>query len=251
MEPDNLKSILEDVKAGRRTVDDAIEDLKYLPFEDLGFAKLDHHRQLRNGYPEVIYCQGKKLDHIQAIVERMAARGQVNILATRAGRDVYEAVKKVVPDAEFHELARIVTVRRVQIPPLKGKIAVVSAGTSDLPVAEEAAVTAEVLGNTVERMYDVGVAGLHRLLANARTLNEANVIIVVAGMEGALASVVGGLVDKPVIAVPTSGGYGANLGGLSALLCMLNSCASGVAVVNIDNGCGAGYMASTINRLAQ
>ena len=161
MEPDNLKSILEDVKAGRRTVDDAIEDLKYLPFEDLGFAKLDHHRQLRNGYPEVIYCQGKKLDHIQAIVERMAARGQVNILATRAGRDVYEAVKKVVPDAEFHELARIVTVRRVQIPPLKGKIAVVSAGTSDLPVAEEAAVTAEVLGNTVERMYDVGVAGLH------------------------------------------------------------------------------------------
>ncbi|MGI6188673.1 MAG: nickel pincer cofactor biosynthesis protein LarB [Clostridiales bacterium] len=251
MEPDNLKSILEDVKAGRRTVDDAIEDLKYLPFEDLGFAKLDHHRQLRNGYPEVIYCQGKKLDHIQAIVERMAARGQVNILATRAGRDVYEAVKKVVPDAEFHELARIVTVRRVQIPPLKGKIAVVSAGTSDLPVAEEAAVTAEVLGNTVERMYDVGVAGLHRLLANARTLNEANVIIVVAGMEGALASVVGGLVDKPVIAVPTSVGYGANFGGLSALLCMLNSCASGVAVVNIDNGFGAGYMASTINRLAQ
>lgn len=251
MEPDNLKSILEDVKAGRRTVDDAIEDLKYLPFEDLGFAKLDHHRQLRNGYPEVIYCQGKKLDHIQAMVERMAARGQVNILATRAGRDVYEAVKKVVPDAEFHELARIVTVRRVQIPPLKGKIAVVSAGTSDLPVAEEAAVTAEVLGNTVERMYDVGVAGLHRLLANARTLNEANVIIVVAGMEGALASVVGGLVDKPVIAVPTSVGYGANFGGLSALLCMLNSCASGVAVVNIDNGFGAGYMASTINRLAQ
>ena len=251
MEPDNLKSILEDVKAGRRTVDDTIEDLKYLPFEDLGFAKLDHHRQLRNGYPEVIYCQGKKLDHIQAIVERMAARGQVNILATRAGRDVYEAVKKVVPDAEFHELARIVTVRRVQIPPLKGKIAVVSAGTSDLPVAEEAAVTAEVLGNTVERMYDVGVAGLHRLLANARTLNEANVIIVVAGMEGALASVVGGLVDKPVIAVPTSVGYGANFGGLSALLCMLNSCASGVAVVNIDNGFGAGYMASTINRLAQ
>ena len=250
MEPDNLKSILEDVKAGRRTVDDAIEDLKYLPFEDLGFAKLDHHRQLRNGYPEVIYCQGKKLDHIQAIVERMAARGQVNILATRAGRDVYEAVKKVVPDAEFHELARIVTVRRVQIPPLKGKIAVVSAGTSDLPVAEEAAVTAEVLGNTVERMYDVGVAGLYRL-ANARTLNEANVIIVVAGMEGALASVVGGLVDKPVIAVPTSVGYGANFGGLSALLCMLNSCASGVAVVNIDNGFGAGYMASTINRLAQ
>lgn len=251
MQADYLKNILEDVKAGRRTVDEALEDLKYLPFEDLGFAKLDHHRQLRNGYPEVIYCQGKKLDHIQAIVERMAARGQVNILATRAGRDVYEAVKKVVPDAEFHELARIVTVRRVQIPPLKGKIAVVSAGTSDLPVAEEAAVTAEVLGNTVERMYDVGVAGLHRLLANARTLNEANVIIVVAGMEGALASVVGGLVDKPVIAVPTSVGYGANFGGLSALLCMLNSCASGVAVVNIDNGFGAGYMASTINRLAQ
>ncbi len=251
MEADYIRKILEDVKAGHRTVDDAIADLKYLPFEDLGFAKVDHHRQLRNGYPEVIFCQGKRLDQIQAIIERMAARGQVNILATRAGIDVYDAVKDVVPDAEYHELARIVTVRRVHVPPLKGKIAVVSAGTADLPVAEEAAVTAEVLGNNVERVYDVGVAGLHRLLANARTLNEANVIIVVAGMEGALASVVGGLVDKPVIAVPTSVGYGANFGGLSALLCMLNSCASGVAVVNIDNGFGAGYMASTINRLAQ
>ncbi|NLO83398.1 MAG: nickel pincer cofactor biosynthesis protein LarB [Clostridiales bacterium] len=251
MQADYLKNILEDVKAGRRTVDEALEDLKYLPFEDLGFAKVDHHRQLRNGYPEVIYCQGKRLDHIQAIVERMLARGQVNILATRANRAVYEAIKKVASDAEFHELAGIVTVRRVQIPPMKGKIAVVSAGTADLPVAEEAAVTAEVLGNKVERVYDVGVAGIHRLMAKARMLNEANVIIVVAGMEGALASVVGGLVDKPVIAVPTSVGYGANFGGLSALLCMLNSCASGVAVVNIDNGFGAGYMASTINRLAQ
>ena len=251
MQADYLKNILEDVKAGRRTVDEALEDLKYLPFEDLGFAKVDHHRQLRNGYPEVIYCQGKRLDHIQAIVERMLARGQVNILATRANRAVYEAIKKVASDAEFHELAGIVTVRRVQIPPMKGKIAVVSAGTADLPVAEEAAVTAEVLGNKVERVYDVGVAGIHRLMAKARMLNEANVIIVVAGMEGALASVVGGLVDKPVIAVPTSVGYGANFGGLSALLCMLNSCASGVGVVNIDNGFGAGYMASTINRLAQ
>lgn len=184
MQADYLKNILEDVKAGRRTVDEALEDLKYLPFEDLGFAKVDHHRQLRNGYPEVIYCQGKRLDHIQAIVERMLARGQVNILATRANRAVYEAIKKVASDAEFHELAGIVTVRRVQIPPMKGKIAVVSAGTADLPVAEEAAVTAEVLGNKVERVYDVGVAGIHRLMAKARMLNEANVIIVVAGMEG-------------------------------------------------------------------
>jgi hypothetical protein len=251
MDAERLRNMLEDVKAGRRTVDEVLEDLKYLPFEDIGFAKVDHHRQLRNGYPEVIYCQGKKLEHIQAIIERMMARGERNILATRAGREVYEAIKGVACDAEFYELARIVVVRRSEVPILKGKIAVVSAGTSDLPVAEEAAVTAETLGNRVERLYDVGVAGLHRLLSNARILNEANVVIVVAGMEGALASVVGGLVDKPVIAVPTSIGYGANFGGLSALLCMLNSCASGVAVVNIDNGFGAGYMASMINRLAQ
>ncbi|MDN5277460.1 MAG: pyridinium-3,5-biscarboxylic acid mononucleotide synthase, partial [Clostridiales bacterium] len=189
--------------------------------------------------------------HVKAIVERMMARGNRNILATRASQEVYQAIKEVAHDAEYHEIARIVVVKRSEVPVSKGKIAVVSAGTSDLPVAEEAAITAEVLGNKVERVYDVGVAGLHRLLANAKTLNEANVVIAVAGMEGALASVIGGLVDKPVIAVPTSVGYGANFGGLSALLTMLNSCASGVAVVNIDNGFGAGYMASLINRLAQ
>ncbi|SFP93865.1 hypothetical protein SAMN05444406_1073 [Caldicoprobacter faecalis] len=251
MDVERLKFILEDVKAGRCTVEQAIDALKYLPFEDLGFAKVDHHRQLRNGYPEVIYCQGKRPEHVKAIVERMMARGNRNILATRASQEVYQAIKEAAYDAEYHEIARIVVVKRSEVPVSKGKIAVVSAGTSDLPVAEEAAITAEVLGNKVERVYDVGVAGLHRLLANVKTLNEANVVIAVAGMEGALASVIGGLVDKPVIAVPTSVGYGANFGGLSALLTMLNSCASGVAVVNIDNGFGAGYMASLINRLAQ
>ncbi|MFO7294410.1 MAG: nickel pincer cofactor biosynthesis protein LarB [Clostridia bacterium] len=251
MDVERLKAILEDVKEGRCTVEEALDSLRYLPFEDLGFAKVDHHRQLRNGYPEVIYCQGKRPEHVKAIVERMMSRGDRNILATRVSHEIYEAIKEVTPDAEYHEIARIVVVKRCEVPLVKGKIAVVSAGTSDLPVAEEAAITAEVLGNRVERVYDVGVAGLHRLLAHVKVLSQANVVITVAGMEGALASVVGGLVDKPVIAVPTSVGYGANFGGLSALLTMLNSCASGVAVVNIDNGFGAGYIASLINRLAQ
>jgi NCAIR mutase (PurE)-related protein len=251
MDTGHLRQILEEIKNNKKTVDEALADLKYLPFEDLGFAKVDHHRSLRSGYPEVIFCQGKAVDHIKAIVSRMVERGNSNILATRAGRDAYEAIIDVVPDAEYHELARIVVVKRKPVSLSTHTILVVTGGTADVPVAEEAAITAEVMGNRVERLYDVGVAGIHRLLANTQLLESANVVITVAGMEGALASVVGGLVDKPVIAVPTSVGYGANFGGLSALLCMLNSCASGIAVVNIDNGFGAGYMASMINSLSE
>ncbi|MCG8513839.1 MAG: nickel pincer cofactor biosynthesis protein LarB [Halanaerobiales bacterium] len=249
MDTDRLRGILENIREGNKTVEEALKDLKHLPFEDLGFAKVDHHRELRNGYPEVIYCRGKALAHIQSIVKHMLAKGNRNILATLAEKEIYEAIRAISPEAEYHEIAKIVVVKRQEIAVTDRSILVVTGGTSDLAVAEEAAITAEVLGNPVERLYDVGVAGIHRLLANTRALDQANVIIAVAGMEGALPSVVGGLVDKPVIAVPTSVGYGANFGGLSALLTMLNSCASGIAVVNIDNGFGAGYMASIINQL--
>lgn len=249
MDTDRLRGILENIREGKKTVEEALKDLKHLPFEDLGFAKVDHHRELRNGYPEVIYCRGKALAHIQGIVKHMLAKGNRNILATLAEKEIYEAIRAISPEAEYHEIAKIVVVKRQEIAVTDRSILVVTGGTSDLAVAEEAAITAEVLGNPVERLYDVGVAGIHRLLANTRALDQANVIIAVAGMEGALPSVVGGLVDKPVIAVPTSVGYGANFGGLSALLTMLNSCASGIAVVNIDNGFGAGYMASIINQL--
>lgn len=251
MEVNQLRSILQKVKAGEIDIEHAMEKLKYLPFEDIGYAKLDNHRALRNGYPEVIYCQGKAVDHIKGIVKRMMERGDKNILATRAEPEVYEAIRDITEDVEYHSLARIAVVKRREIPTAAYPIAVVTGGTSDLPVAEEAAITAEVLGNKVIRLYDVGVAGIHRLLSNVKLLDDATVVIAVAGMEGALASVVGGLVDKPVIAVPTSVGYGANFGGLAALLTMLNSCASGVSVVNIDNGFGAGYMASMINRLVE
>lgn len=249
MDTDRLRGILENIREGNKTVEEALKDLKHLPFEDLGFAKVDHHRELRNGYPEVIYCRGKALAHIQGIVKHMLANGNRNILATLAEKEIYEAIRAISPEAEYHEIAKIVVVKKQEIAVTDRSILVVTGGTSDLAVAEEAAITAEVLGNPVERLYDVGVAGIHRLLANTRALDQANVIIAVAGMEGALPSVVGGLVDKPVIAVPTSVGYGANFGGLSALLTMLNSCASGIAVVNIDNGFGAGYMASIINQL--
>lgn len=249
MDIDKLKVLLEEVKSGTMNVDEALEKLKTLPYEDLGYAKIDHHRALRNGYPEVIYCQGKALDHIKGIVSHMIQHKDNNILATRASREVYDAIKEVTTDVEYHEAARIVVVKRREILKSKQKILVITGGTSDIPVAEEAAVTAETLGNTVERLFDVGVAGIHRLLSKTDMIMQANVLIVVAGMEGALASVVGGLVDKPVIAVPTSVGYGANFGGLSALLCMLNSCASGIGVVNIDNGFGAGYLASMMNKL--
>ncbi|MCX7745612.1 MAG: nickel pincer cofactor biosynthesis protein LarB [Clostridia bacterium] len=248
MNTESIKVLLENVKNGTVSTEEALFELKKLPFEDLGFAKPDFHRNLRNGYPEVIYCQGKTVEQIMAITKKLMEKDN-NIMATRASKEVYEGIKQVANDAVYHESARIVVVNRKEVQKSDQYIAVVTAGTSDIPVAEEAAVTAETLGNKVERIYDVGVAGIHRLFANTEVLMKANVLIVAAGMEGALASIVGGLVDKPVIAVPTSIGYGANFGGLAALLTMLNSCASGVGVVNIDNGFGAGYLASMINKL--
>ena len=248
MNQQELEKLLEQVKSGEVSIDEASEQIKRLPFDDLGFAKVDHHRALRVGYPEVIYCENKAPEHLRGIVQNMLDRGS-NVLATRASKEAYETIKEIAPDAEYHELARIVTVKRNEIPMVPGTILVATAGTADIPVAEEAAITAEALGNEVVRLYDVGVAGLHRLLARMDIIRSANVVICVAGMEGALASVVGGLIDKPLIAVPTSVGYGSSFHGLSALLTMLNSCASGVGVVNIDNGFGAAYLASNINRI--
>lgn len=241
-----LKELLEAVRQGKVSVDEGLEALKDLPFKDLGFAKVDNHRELRQNHPEVIFCQGKTPRQIKEIIGYLAKNSN-NILASRASLEAYEAIKEVCAEAEYHPLARMVVVNRKPLQLNKGTILVVSAGTADLPVAEEAAITAEIMGNRVERLYDVGVAGLHRLLAHLDKLRKANVLVVVAGMEGALASVVGGLVSRPVIAVPTSVGYGANFHGLSALLCMLNSCAAGVGVVNIDNGFGAGKLAAIIN----
>lgn len=243
----DIKQILEQVHDGQVSIEDAMHQFKNLPFEDIGYAKIDHHRGLRNGYPEVIYCENKATSHIRGIVEKMLIKGS-NVLATRASKEVYEAIKDLSDKMEYNEMARLITIVQKPLEKSKNTILVMTAGTSDIAIAEEAAITAEMLGNTVTRLYDVGVAGIHRLLSNVDKLNEASVIVTVAGMEGALASVVGGLVDKPVIAVPTSVGYGANLGGISALLTMLNSCASGIGVVNIDNGFGGGYLASTINR---
>ncbi len=248
MDSHEIRTLLEMVRSDRIDLENAVHRLKKLPFEDLGYAKIDHHRCIRNGAPEVIFCQSKSVGQIKGIVKLMAC-SQSNILATRASREVFEGIREVVPDSVYKEEARIVVVKPYPVDKI-GNIAVVCAGTSDLPVAEEAAVTAEVLGNKVCRIYDVGVAGLHRLLSFCDDLFKANVAVVVAGMEGALASVVGGLVACPVIGVPTSVGYGASFGGLAALLSMLNSCASGVSVVNIDNGFGAGYQASLINRMA-
>lgn len=249
METNQLKKILTDYKDGKVDIDAVLTLLKTLPYTELEYAKIDNHRSLRNGYPEVIYCPGKSIEHIKGIVENMIKNNRNNIIASRAGEEVYEVIKEVTRDAEYFELARTVIVKRQEVELTKNKILVVTGGTADIPVAEEAAVVAQTLGNSVEKLYDVGVAGLHRLLSKLDRVQEANVIIAVAGMEGALASVVGGLVDKPVIAVPTSVGYGANFNGLSALLSMLNSCASGVGVVNIDNGFGAAYLASMINKL--
>jgi NCAIR mutase (PurE)-related protein len=246
---DYVSNLLKEFKTGGLSLDEAIEKLKILPYEDLEFAKLDHHRLLRQGFAEVVFCQGKTVEQVLAIMDRLAVYNR-SILATRATREMYDAVKSVLPDAQYHELARLITIER-QKPPVDQErvILVMSAGTSDIPVAEEAAITAEMMGNKVKRVYDVGVAGIHRLLDQRRFIEEANVLIVVAGMEGALASVVGGMASKPVIAVPTSIGYGANFGGLSALLSMLNSCAAGIGVVNIDNGFGAGRLASIINHM--
>jgi len=245
---DSIRKLFDDVRRGKLSPDDAVARLRHLPFEDLGFAKVDHHRALRAGMPEVILGEGKTPAQVAAIFARLAKHGG-NILATRVNEKQFAAVKKKVRAAEYRQLARAIVLQRDHTRYGKGLIAVVSAGTSDIPVAEEAVATAEVMGNKVEHFYDVGVAGIHRLLANREALTKARVVIVCAGMEGALPSVVGGLVGVPVIAVPTSVGYGASFKGLTALLGMLNSCASNVSVVNIDNGFGAGYVASLINRL--
>lgn len=249
MNKKTLKTLLENIRDGKIDVETGIDRLRNLSHIDLGCATLDTHRELRVGHPEVIFCQGKTITQIKTIIQAMMT-DDANILATRAGEDVYAAVKEICPAALYNPLARTITVKRKKSRPSKNYIAVVTAGTSDLPVAEEAAVTAEIFGNRVERVVDVGVAGVHRLLNKLDVIRGARVIVVVAGMEGALPSVVAGLVDKPVIAVPTSVGYGASFNGLAALLAMLNSCAGGVSVVNIDNGFGAGYMASMINKLS-
>ncbi len=248
MNAEAIRKIFEEVRKGKLLPDEAVQRLRHLPFEDLGFAKVDHHRALRAGMPEVIFGEGKTPTQVAQIFSRLAKHGG-NILATRTTRQQFAAVKKKAPKAEYRELARAVVLWRERKKYGKGTIAVVSAGTSDIPVAEEAVVTAELMGNDVERLYDVGVAGIHRLLANRGALARARVVVVCAGMEGALPSVVGGLIGVPVIAVPTSVGYGAAFKGLAALLGMMNSCASNVSVVNIDNGFGAGYVASLINRL--
>ena len=249
MDIQRLREMLEGVKSQAVSVDAALETLKDLPYHDMGFAKLDTHRHLRTGVPEVIFCQGKTVEQVVAIAKRLTQDNH-SIMATRATREMADRVLAEVGDAEYHELARVIVVKPSPLPEKVGKIAVVCAGTADLPVAEEAAIVAETLGNHVEKFYDVGVAGIHRLLDQRQHIAQANVIVTVAGMEGALASVVAGLMDKPVIAVPTSVGYGASFHGLSALLTMLNSCAPGISVVNIDNGFGAGYQAHLINHLS-
>ena len=246
----HIKTVLEEFRSGKLDIEEAQEKLKILPYEELGFAKIDHHRTIRQGFPEVVYCEGKTVEQVKSIVQHLDQYGH-NILATRASVQMFDAVQQVVSDAKYYPDSRLIVVKRENLcmdhdPRF---ILVMTAGTSDIPVAEEAAVTAEIMGNHVKTIYDVGVAGIHRLLAQQEIMQQANVVIVVAGMEGALASVVGGLVAKPVIAVPTSVGYGANFSGLSALLGMLNSCAAGVAVVNIDNGFGAGRLASIINHM--
>jgi NCAIR mutase (PurE)-related protein len=249
MRKEELAEILERVQRGEMPLDEAVSRIAIEPVTDLGFAMLDHHRELRKGLPEVVYCEGKHRDMIRPIVEALLEKNQGNILLTRASEEVYEEVRAACPEAEYHAQARFILIRREESE-LAGKVVVVTAGTADIPVAEEAAIVAELTGNAVEKLYDVGVSGMHRILSRTDAFIGANVIVVVAGMEGALPSIVGGLVDCPVIAVPTSIGYGANLGGMAALLSMLNSCALGVAVMNIDNGFGAGYFANLINQAA-
>lgn len=248
MDKIDIKKLLEAVKNNEIEIDTAAKEIEDLPFKDLGFAVIDNHRQIRTGYPEVIYCEGKTVEQVKNIVEFMLTKDS-NVLATRASEEMFKAVKEICDDACYNKLGRTITIRKKALEPTESYIAIVSAGTSDLPVVEEAAETAMILGNRVEKIVDVGVAGIHRLFARLDIIRGAKVVIVIAGMEGALASVIGGLVDKPVIAVPTSIGYGANFGGLAALLSMLNSCANGISVVNIDNGFGAAYNASMINQL--
>jgi NCAIR mutase (PurE)-related protein len=246
MDSGQLRTLLESIRGGKISIDEALAQLKDLPYEDMGFARIDTHRALRKGFPEVVFCPGKTTDQIVGIFERLARR-EGRVMAARASSEVADAVLKKIPQAVYHSAARIITAGELAPQTGAGKVLVITAGTADIPVAEEAAVTAETLGSPVERLLDVGVAGIHRLLDRREALFGANVLVVAAGMDGALPSVVGGLVGRPVIAVPTSVGYGASFGGLAALLAMLNSCAPGVTVVNIDNGFGAGYMAHLIN----
>jgi len=248
MNPTLVKNLLSKVARKKISVAEAMEKLKHLPFQEIGHSTVDRHRALRQGFPEVIFCEGKTVGEIREIASHICATGE-NLLATRASEEVYRELRSKFPKAVYHARARAVTVEQHKVRSPRGYIAVVSAGTADAPVAEEAALTAEIMGNRVRRFYDVGVAGLHRLLRRIPELSRARVIVVAAGMEGALPSVVGGLVGRPVIAVPTSVGYGASFGGIAALVGMLNSCAAGVTVVNIDNGFGAGYAAALINKL--
>lgn len=242
----NVKKKVQEYKAGKIDLTTLLEQLKSLPYEDLGFAKIDTHRELRKGFPETIFCQGKTVQQIRSILEKIPK--DQNILLTKANKTIYALIKKRYPKAYYNESAKTIVIQRHRPKPKKGTILILTAGTSDIPVAEEAVVTAELMGNKVQKVYDVGVAGVHRLFDIKEKIFHANVIIVVAGMEGALASIVGGLTSKPVIAVPTSVGYGASFHGIAPLLTMMNCCAEGVVVVNIDNGFGAGYFASLINR---
>jgi len=247
MDQKHLEELLTAFKTGEIAMDQAVEKLRHLPFESLGYANVDHHRAIRQGFPEVIFGQGKTPEQVAGIGAKLLERSS-NLLITRTGREAFEHVQQIAPDAVFHESCGAVSVQRDRTIRGRGTIAIVTAGTSDIPVADEAALTAEIMGNHIERLFDVGVAGIHRVLSRRELLQSAKVIVCVAGMEGALPSVVGGLVSVPVIAVPTSIGYGASFGGIAALLGMLNSCSSNVTVVNIDNGFGAGFVASLINR---
>ncbi|MBS3096814.1 nickel pincer cofactor biosynthesis protein LarB [Candidatus Woesearchaeota archaeon] len=242
-----IRKLMKGVAKGKLSIDGAVKKMKFLPYEDIGFAKIDHHRALRKGFPEVVFCQNKTTEQVVAIVKKLAAINS-NVLATRATEEMFNEVKKHVKNAQYNKISRTIIISSDKNKARKGKILVLSAGTSDISVAEEAAVVAEVMGNNVERIYDVGVAGLHRLLSSKEKLEEASVLIIVAGMDGVLPSVVSGLFGKPIIAVPTSVGYGASFKGIAPLLTMLNSCSPGVVVVNIDNGFGAGYFASMINK---
>ncbi len=250
MKKTELEELLREVKEGALSVEDAVGTLQGLPFSDLGFAKLDHHRELRKGFPEVVFCEGKSLRHIKPIAESLVSKHTGNVLFTRVTPEQAPLLLEVWPEAEYQVESRTVVVRRSEPPEPVGSIIIATGGTSDFGVAEEARITAELMGNRVTALYDVGVSGVHRLMAFTESLQSARVIIAIAGMDGALPSIIGGLVGCPVIGVPTSQGYGASFDGLAALLCMLNSCSSGVAVVNIDNGFGAGYMASLINQQA-
>lgn len=243
-----IEKLLNNVKKGETSIEEALDTLKNFPYTDLGFARIDNHREMRTGFPEIIYCAGKSVEQVREIVRVMSEK-ENNVIGTRANQEMFEAVKSIIPGAVYYPLARIISVQKKKPDVPETSIAIITAGTSDMPVAEEAAITAELLGNKVIRIYDAGVAGIHRLVDKLPEIRGCRVIVVIAGMEGALASVVGGLVDKPVIAVPTSVGYGANFGGISALLAMLTSCSTGVTVVNIDNGFGAGFSASMINKM--